>query len=401
MELHFQFGWGMMEHCRALLAAWGGGTAILSPRDLSDAQLRKLADTINRLPGGSVLLDPQFYLPHADHERLRSHAYWPPNYSTGTFWQGAPLRALLRSLRELNDVLRSRAFVLPGILTERIDDDWLAIQQAILTEAVDLQLNRPLIATVALGADAVRNSSQIAELIEASRDWEVQGVYLVAEHPNGAYLVNDPIWLANIVDLVAAFRLRRLNVTLGYCNHQMLIAGCVKATAIASGTWMNVRSFPPDKFRTAYEEEIKQRTTWYYCPQGLSEYKLPFLDIAQRRGLLAQMVPPTGFSTSYASMLFAGGQPSVLAFTEQAAFRHYLECLRTQTMQAVEPTFDATVARHESLLSTAEAVLQQLTGAGVRGQMRDFGEMIDVNRAALADLVSTRGPILRRVWANL
>ena len=32
MELFLQFGYGMMEHCRVLLSAWGGGTTILSPQ---------------------------------------------------------------------------------------------------------------------------------------------------------------------------------------------------------------------------------------------------------------------------------------------------------------------------------------------------------------------------------
>jgi hypothetical protein len=54
MELHLQFGYGMMEHCRALISSWNGGTAILSPRDLNDEQLERLAATINGLLAGSV-----------------------------------------------------------------------------------------------------------------------------------------------------------------------------------------------------------------------------------------------------------------------------------------------------------------------------------------------------------
>ena len=65
-------------------------------------------------------------------------------------------------------------------------------------------------------------------------------------------------------------------VILGYCTHQMLVAGAAKVSAIASGTWMNVRSFPPEKFKAVYEEEIRQRATWYYCPQALSDIRSPF-----------------------------------------------------------------------------------------------------------------------------
>ena len=80
---------------------------------------------------------------------------------------------------------------------------------------------------------------------------------------------------------------------------------------------MNVRSFPPDKFRAAYEDEIKQRSIWYYMPQGLSEYKIPFLDIAQRLTLLERMAPTEDMATLFAAPLFDGGQPSAAGFTEQ------------------------------------------------------------------------------------
>ena len=49
---------------------------------------------------------------------------------------------------------------------------------------------------------------------------------------------------------------------------------------------MNVRSFSRDRFLRPDENEIRQRATWYYCPQALSEYKLPFLDLLGGDGSL-------------------------------------------------------------------------------------------------------------------
>ena len=135
MELYFQFGWGMMEHSRVLLSRWKGGSVILSPRDLYPEQLEPLSSTINALPGTSVLVDPQFYLPYADHERLCSHAYWPQDYDTGDFWQGSGLEQLLEELIKLNIALESRAFVLPGMLASEINEDWLATQRSVLETA--------------------------------------------------------------------------------------------------------------------------------------------------------------------------------------------------------------------------------------------------------------------------
>jgi hypothetical protein len=181
----------------------------------------------------------------------------------------------------------------------------------------------------------------------------------------------------------------------------MLIAALAKVNAIASGTWMNVRSFPPDKFKAPYEEEIKQRATWYYCAQALSEYKIPFLDIAKRQKVLSLMAPPAELDGGFVAALFSGVQPSSVPFSEQAAFRHYLHCLRGQCASATGTSFDATVANQEQLLNDAEGLLQRLVPSGIRGQLRDFGEIIDVNRAALELFKTLRGAVLRRRWSTL
>lgn len=401
MDFRLQFGYGMMEHCRALLSAWGGGHAILSPRDLTRDQMLRLSKNLHKIPGATMSLDPQFYLPHSDHYRLCTHDFWPKTYNSSIFWQGPELSELLRKLVQLNNELATSEIILPGLLAQAPDDDWIAAQQSIVDEAGQQLPERQLLATVALGADALRSSDNVGTLVEASEKWNCQGVYVVAEHPRGQYLVDDPDWLANLIDLLAGLKLAGKRVILGYSNHQELIAAIAKPDAIASGTWMNVRSFPPEKFRSSYEEEIKQRAVWYYCPQALSEYKIPFLDIAYRQGLLGEMQPGANCDGGYAAALFSGNQPSSIGLSEQAGFRHYLHALRVQTAESIHATYDETVALQTTRLDRAESLLRRLTAAGVRGQMRDFSELIDVSRAALAVFNSTRGPIMRRVWNTL
>ena len=401
MELYLQFGHGMMQHCRHLIEQWGGGTAVLSPRDLTGDQLGRLAQAITRLEGGRVLLDPQFYLPHADHHRLCAHEFWPDSYETGAFFQGQQLRTLLTRLRELNSTLGSRAVILPGLLATQVSDDWIEIQRAVAEDSSQVFNDRSIYSTIALGADAGADQDQVAQLLEEAPQWGVDGYYIVCEHPRGDYLVDAPNWLANVLDLVAGLRLRGSRVILGYCNHQMLVATTAKADAICSGTWMNVRSFPPDKFRQAYDDEIRRRAVWYYCPQALSEYKIPFLDIAWRRQLLQDMQPPAELDGDYSSQLFGAAQPSAVGLPEQSAFRHYLHSLRGQALALEKATYDETLQSQEEMLNNAEDLLASLSRVGVRGQGRDFTDYIDVNRAALSLFDSLRGAMLRRRWSQI
>jgi hypothetical protein len=174
---------------------------------------------------------------------------------------------------------------------------------------------------------------------------------------------------------------------------------CVAVDGIASGNWMNVRCFLPDKFRSDYEEEVKRRTTWYYLPQALSEYTLAYLDIAFRQGLahIVEPLPPT----LYAAPLFATSQPTASGWGEPDAFRHYLSALSEQANRAVARSFDETISLHTNALDLAEGLLATLRQSGVRGRPREFQDALDANRAALHILQNDHGARLRREWPRL
>lgn len=401
MELYLQFGWGMMEHCRHFIRRWGHGSVILSPRDLTPNQLSRLGNEI-QIGGGTAYLDPQFFLPHADHERLRSHSYWPEDYDSSGFWTGSGLAELLRPLLDMNQQIGCPELLLPGLLASVVDDDWLIRQSAIIEEGLKLNDGRRgVLATVALSEEAMRNTDQVDAVLDAAETWGVGGIYLVCEHPQGDYLVSDPTWVSNVMDLAAGLRLLGKRVIIGYCHHQMLLAACTGANAIASGTWMNVRSFPPEKFQVQYDEERKTRAIWYYCPQALSEFKVPFLDVAQRQGVLDILSADDLYGSAYADALFSAPRPSDASFNESDAFRHYLQCLHVQVDQAASTSFDATADAYERVLEQAAKTLERLHSVGVSGQLRDFGDIVAVNRAALSILKTERGAMLRRHWDSL
>src|ERR1035437_4914007 len=176
MELFLQFGHGMMEHSRVLLSSWGGGTVVLSPRDLTAEQLGRLGAAIGRVSNAHSLIDPQFYLPHPDHKKLCEHSYWPANYQTSVFWQGPALTQLLQALSNLNQDVGTSRMILPGLFAESIDDDWLEMQRAVLEEARVIEVQRPLIATIALCAEAVQNPDQVSPAARESRKLESPSV---------------------------------------------------------------------------------------------------------------------------------------------------------------------------------------------------------------------------------
>ena len=397
MKLYLQFGYGMIKHCVALLADSVAEGVILSPRDLTLKQLVEVAQNTNGADK-AVLFDPQCYIRDADHARLTQHNYWKifKKTATNSILTSNGAAQIIAPLYAYNVALETDAVLLPGLMADAVTSDWLNLHRNIATEGTRIITDRPVYSTIALSTDATADESQIEAVVEEAARWNVSGFYVVAQAAK--YLVEDINWLANLLILTAGLKLLGKKVIVGYSNHQSLCLAAANVDAIASGTWLNVRAFDPSKFYIPDEDEASRRTTWYYCPQALSEYKIVFLDAAKRTGILNAMSPPTILGSNFADPLFAGAAPTSVNWNEQPAFRHYLTCLNGQALQARKNSFDATVDLHRSLLDEAEANLKKFRANGVLGGDRDFTQILDINRSAITMLTHARGAQLRRVW---
>lgn len=403
MNFYVQFGNGMKAITRGLLEEWGGGSVILSPRDLDRGKLVDFAADVHER-NGKVLVDPQFYLPEATHHRLVDHDFWPSRYESDDFWgdEGNYTR-LLSDLHALNADADSDVVVLPALHTDDLEDAWYDRQGSIQELADDLYGDDQLVyATVALGPSAIRDSDKIRSLLKQTNDWGVDGIYFVAEHPADEYLVTDPVWLSNVMELVAGWRLQSLDVVLGYSNQQMLMAACAAPTGIASGNWRNVRFFQPGKF-TPDDDEIRRHSTWYYAPEALSEYQLDYLDIASGQGVLDEMKPPEDIHNEHADKLFGGPEPSASGFSySPEAFTHYLLSFRQQVEASARDSYEDTKQKVEDRLERAVELTDRWNNYGVFGSYREFGEEEKTaSVAALRVLHNNRGPMLGRHWDEL
>lgn len=399
MDIYLQFGYGMKEHCKTLLQKWGNGTVVLSPRDIEPEQLPRFANEFTKV-NGSTLFDPQLYYPRANHPRLTSHEYWPDNYSTGLLTGDSALKRLIKDIKKVNTVVDSKAYILPGIYCSRVTPDWLAVHENIIDKAVSIMSDKQRYATICISPESLRFEEQIENILARSESWDVNGYYVIAEHPNGQYLVDDPVWLANLLTFCAGLKLQDRKIIVGYSSHQLLCLAAANVDAIASGTWLNVRSLTKSRYNEAEESGASRRAKWYYCPHALSEYKIPFLDVAFNAKALDQMAPDTALDSTYVSVLFSGAQPSTTNYNERDSFRHYLHCLHEQSSNLTRPSFKETLDAIEVQLKTAEQFLKQFKRYGVRGQDRDFYEILDVNRAALTILEENRGFVLAREWSR-
>jgi hypothetical protein len=396
MDLYLQVGYGMMSLCQSLTKRWGTSITVLSPRDLTEKQMLRFSANLRKL-GGSVLLDPQFYWPRADHHRLTSQCYWPDEFDTTDF-AGSECLEMIKLLADLNSRLVTTHMIVPGRKADTVDLAWLDSQSEFL-EAARSATDLPLIATVCLSADAVHSLDQLSLIVEQAEQTSVDGYYLVAETSGNSYIIDDPVWMSNMLDLVVGLRRTEAKVIVGYSNQQHLIMACAKASAIAAGKWRNVRSFSTRRFKDPEPSAPKQRAKWYYNPQTFSEYTLPYLDMAYRAGMKTEMLQSDTMSFSVAMLDVP--EPTASGWTEAIAAEQMLCTLREQALRLSYETFDETIQAYRAWLDQAEDLASRFRQSGVYGGDRDFRDAIPANRSALVYLENTHGPTLKRIWPGL
>jgi hypothetical protein len=154
--------------------------------------------------------------------------------------------------------------------------------------------------------------------------------------------------------------------------------------AIASGNWMNTRSFTFDKFKSD-TGDIKRHKLWYYAPSLLTEYSIPYLDIAHRGKLLKLLDCRQVVADTPASLLFDSQQkPSAVGYNLSDSFVHYLLSLDAQVKKCeVNGKYDAKRDYQMEMLQTAKQSLSLLLKYRINGQNRDFFEILNVNETAL------------------
>ena len=228
----------------------------------------------------------------------------------------------------------------------------------------------------------------------------VDGFYIVAEALDKKYLIDSPMWLSNVLHLCATLKIAGKKVIYGYGNHQMLPLALLRVDAIASGTWLNVRSFTN---RFVDTDEQKRKSTWVYYPESLSEYKMSFLDWAYNTGYLSTMKSgdKSFMDENYNKLFQSSVAPSATGFNETDAFKHYLCSLRHQIELLDKATYNEAFDSYSIILTTAEREIERLEKNAIFAQARSFKNFIDVNRAAITQLDRSHGFALKMSWNQL
>lgn len=402
MDLYLQMGHGMKTHAIELIKTWGDGTVILSPKNMALDQMKSTAKEILE-SNGSVMVDPQFYVPRTSQEKLNTHSFWPNNFNTNLFFNQNGINEMIEILlNEYNYSMNASGFIMPTLLLESINDDWDRTTDIIINSVENCNIQVPKFLTLCIGEEILKNEGNTHLLIERLENFPVDGYYIIPIHPNNSYLIDNPNWLLNLLDLCASIKLLNKKVILGYSNHQFLLLSLAKIDAICAGVWIKTRSFPLNDFNERDERQRGgNRNIWYYCPQALSEYQIDYLDVANRVGILNELRTPDTYDSAYVNILFQGTQPSTVNFLEKEAFRHYLCCLKQQCHEVSKDSYGETRMYLRTLFTAALDLTNHFRTHGVMANYRDFNTVGEINLSLLDAFDNIRGLIYESKWQEI
>lgn len=408
MRFGIQMGHGMESLTKDLLKKSPDiGAVILSPRNChSTSKLSaeaKMAQYASQLPEDiKVYIDPQLFTFRSPTRTIREFTYW--NKADGNLDNRC--EDTLYSLMDLNTQCQTAAIILPSLTAHHIDDTWKKTQRHIIDTARRIEngiSSSPMFATVALDAEVLKNQSQVTEIALEAEHWDVDGVYIVCEHPNKDYLTDQPLWLLNYMLLTAGLKRAGKVVAAGYGSHQMLVLGLAKCDMLFSGNYLNVRRFDTATFEEQINDNIGRRKIWYYVPQALSEFKLETLDLAWQ---VSEHISPILFRSPYsdepyAKVLFSGALPSSTDYKEGDSFKHYLFCLARQAVAASHDTYDETLAAYDVQLQVAEKLIATFKDFGIFDKDRNFADSFSAAHQAVSSFDKAMGFVMRHEWEQL
>lgn len=403
MELYLQFGYGMKALTIDMAKKWKGVSVILSPRDMTPDQLTAWSKDFERA-GVECYFDPQCYCPKSELKRLIQYEYWDCNLNTNLQTGDTAIDKQIKEIKRYNDIANTKMYILPSILNN-YDPEWanrfISQSKRFIDAAHKVMNDKPVFTTLALPKDfLVQSEATIEPVLQEILELDVNGYYVIAEALDRKYLIDNPMWLSNVLHICATLKIAGKKVIYGYGNHQLLPMTLLKADAMASGTWQNVRSFTN---RFVDIDEQKRKSTWVYYPEALSEYKLSFMDWAFNNGYLMSMKSKDkDFLDESINKIFQSSvPPSATGFSETDAFKHYLCCLKHQIYLLNKQSYKEAFDSYEMLLTTAEREIERLEKGGVFAQARSFKNFIDVNRAAITQLDKNHGFALGMSWKSM
>lgn len=306
--------------------------AILSPADYELDDNEDISASI-RAEGGTVLFDPQFYIPRTERPGLSTYPYFR-DYGGDDFETSSVLNddieELIQSILTVQDNLQVDAYISPAryldVFSDPKVDQWVEVTEAFLDLVEDEGRDIPVFASLPVYQASLIDVDQRTTLLNRVTQLDADGFYVSAEFDNEVrYPLTGPSNVYALLDLLNTLKRARYEICVGHTHQIAHLFFAIGVDAFASGHYQNLRAFDTRRWDPEDEQGGGRIVVKYYTDKLLNELRIdPELDLMYQKSNfdLADIRDPSPYDED----LFEGSIPPSASGWQfrDAAWDHYI-----------------------------------------------------------------------------
>lgn len=310
-----------------------GDGGILSPADYKKQKNKEISQTIQN-EDGTVLFDPQFYIPRTERPDLETYDYFD-EYGGDDFdtsGVSSEYEDLCREVISIQDHLEVDAYISPArfldTFSEKKISEWEEMTGVFLKIAEDEGEDIPILASLPVYQKSLVDAEQRNKLLNRITQMDPDGFYVSAEFDRE---IRHPLTGASnvysLLQLLNSLKKNRYDVLVGH-THQIahLFLG-IGVNAFASGHYQNLRAFDTRRWDPEDEQGGGRLVVKYYTDKILNELRVdPEMDLMYQKGDFDLETIRT--ESPYDDPLFDSSVPPSAAGWKfrNGAWDHYIWC---------------------------------------------------------------------------
>lgn len=229
---------------------------ILSPTDYAFNKNKDLARKVNRLDG-TVLFDPQFYIPRTQRAAADSYPYFEEkggdNFETVVVSEKRSREELCEQIIEVQDDIEVDAYISPARYLDTFSDKkiegWVRLTKTFLQVAEKEGRDIPIFATLPVSGASLNEQDPRDRLLDRITSVTPDGFYVSVEYDRYR---QHPLFGASEVhsylDLLKNLRFNHFEILLGHTHQIAHLALGLGINAFASGHYKNTRAFNTNRW---------------------------------------------------------------------------------------------------------------------------------------------------------
>lgn len=264
--------------------------AILSPADFEFEKNKSISTAVSSA-GGTVLFDPQFYIPRTQRPDLASYPYFQEygghEFDTSNIFDEGD--KIARQILSVQDQLEVDAYITPARFLDVVSDhkieQWIELTEEFLTAVDSEGRDIPVFASLPIYQSSLVDVDHRTDLLNRITQFDIDGFYVSAEFDEeDRYPLVGSANIYAFLDLINRLKRARYEVLIGHTHQIAHLFFGIGADAFASGHYQNLRAFDTRRWDPEDEQGGGRIVIKYYTDKLLNELRVdPELDLMYQK----------------------------------------------------------------------------------------------------------------------